>query len=189
MRKRPSGSSLCSLLFTDLYELTMARAYDAEGMGQLAAFELFFRKLPPARNFIVAAGLEDVLDALASVGLAGDELEYLRGLDLFPEAFLERLRSFHFTGEVWAMREGTVVFPHEPLVQVVAPIPRARGSRPFSCEIPGRRRKIRPGHGKPGSNCKRERFMRSSMVHASRRPRAGSSGTRFRAERLEDHRQ
>ena len=77
-----------SLLFTDLYELTMARAYEAEGMGQLAVFELFFRKLPPERNYIVAAGLEDVLAALEDSGLTDDDLDYLRGLGQFPESFL-----------------------------------------------------------------------------------------------------
>ncbi|MBX6313015.1 MAG: nicotinate phosphoribosyltransferase [Isosphaeraceae bacterium] len=124
MDARPCRESnpIRSVLFTDLYELTMARAYAAEGMDQSSVFELFFRELPPGRNFLVAAGLEDVLDALESLGVTADELEYLRGLDLFPEAFLEQLRGFRFRGEVWAMPEGTVVFPHEPLVQVVAPI-------------------------------------------------------------------
>jgi nicotinate phosphoribosyltransferase len=124
MGARPGreGSPLRSADFTDLYELTMDRAYAAEGMDQTAVFELFFRELPPGRNFLVAAGLEDVLDALESLGITADDLEYLRGLGLFPEAFLEQLRGFRFVGEVWAMPEGTVVFPHEPLVQVVAPI-------------------------------------------------------------------
>jgi len=125
-RRTQGGSPPRSALFTDLYELTMARAYEAEGMDRPAAFELFFRKLPPGRNFIVAAGLEDVLAALETLGVAGDDLDYLRGLGLLPEAFLERLRGFRFIGEVWAMPEGTVVFPHEPLVQVVAPIPEAQ---------------------------------------------------------------
>jgi nicotinate phosphoribosyltransferase len=115
-------SPLRSALFTDLYELTMARAYEAEGMDRPAVFELFFRRLPPDRHFIIAAGLEDMLDALESLEVTAEDLDYLRGLGLFPEAFLERLRGFRFTGEVWAMPEGTAVFPNEPLVQVVAPI-------------------------------------------------------------------
>lgn len=121
-RMRQEASPLRSVLFTDLYALTMARAYQAEGMDRTAVFELFFRKLPPERNFVVAAGLSDVLDTLEALAVTGDDLEYLRTLGLFPEAFLERLREFRFTGEVWAVPEGTPVFPHEPLVQVLAPI-------------------------------------------------------------------
>jgi nicotinate phosphoribosyltransferase len=116
------NGQLRSLLFTDLYELTMARAYEAEGMDQPAVFELFFRKLPAGRNFLVAAGLQDLLASLEALGLSDDELDYLRGLGLFPESFLERLKGFRFAGEVWAVPEGTIVFPNEPLVQVVAPI-------------------------------------------------------------------
>src|SRR5512135_1424861 len=122
MGDRFGDGPLRSLLFTDLYELTMARAYAAEGMDQPAAFELSFRKVPPGRNFMVAAGLQDVLASLEILGVTDDERDYLRGLGLFPEAFLERLKGFRFTGEVWAVPEGTIVFPNEPLVQVVAPI-------------------------------------------------------------------
>ncbi|MBV8557584.1 MAG: nicotinate phosphoribosyltransferase [Planctomycetaceae bacterium] len=122
MHDRPRDDPLRSLLFTDLYELTMARAYAAEGTDQEAVFELFFRKLPPGRNYIVAAGLGDVLDSLETLGVTEDDLDYLRTLGLFSEAFLGQLRGFRFTGEVWAVPEGTVVFPDEPLVQVVAPI-------------------------------------------------------------------
>ena len=122
MGDRFGDGPLRSLLFTDLYELTMARAYAAEGMDQPAAFELSFRKIPPGRNFMVAAGLEDLLASLEILGVTDDERDYLRGLGLFPEALLERLKGFRFTGEVWAVPEGTIVFPNEPLVQVVAPI-------------------------------------------------------------------
>jgi nicotinate phosphoribosyltransferase len=119
---RSWDSPLRSLLLTDLYELTMARAYEAEGMGEPATFELFFRKLPPGRNYLVAAGLEDMLTSVEAVGVTEAELDYLRRLGLFPESFLDGLRDFGFTGEIWAMPEGTPVFPNEPLVQVVAPI-------------------------------------------------------------------
>jgi nicotinate phosphoribosyltransferase len=120
------NGQLRSLLFTDLYELTMARAYEAEGMDQPAVFELFFRKLPPGRNFMVAAGLEDLLAYLEDLGLSDDERDYLRGLGLFPESFLESLKGFRFQGEVWAVPEGTIVFPNEPLVQVVGPVVEAQ---------------------------------------------------------------
>jgi nicotinate phosphoribosyltransferase len=111
-----------SILFTDLYELTMAQAYDAEGMNQLAVFELFFRKMPKNRNYLMAAGLEDVLAYLEGFQLFPEDLAYLRGLGNFSDSFLDRLAKTKFTGEVWAVPEGTIVFPHEPLLQVVAPI-------------------------------------------------------------------
>jgi len=109
-------------LFTDLYELTMAQAYDAEGMEQTAVFELFFRELPETRNFAMAAGLDDVLRWLEELAFADDDLEYLRGQGDFSDEFLGRLAGMRFSGDVYAVPEGTVVFPNEPLVQVVAPI-------------------------------------------------------------------
>ncbi len=109
-------------LFTDLYELTMARAFDEEGMDGLAVFELYFRSLPPERNFVVAAGLADALAYLEHLHFAEDDLAFLRGLGHFPEPFLDRLRRTRFTGDVYAVPEGTVVFPNEPVLQVVAPI-------------------------------------------------------------------
>lgn len=109
-------------LFTDLYELTMGQAYAAQAMDQTAVFELFFRTLPPRRNFLVAAGIEDVLDYLERLHFTDDDLDYLRSLGRFSASFLERLKGLRFTGEVWAVPEGTLVFPHEPLVQVRAPL-------------------------------------------------------------------
>jgi nicotinate phosphoribosyltransferase len=111
-----------SALFTDLYELTMAQAYDAESMDQLAVFELAFRQLPVNRNFVVAAGFADVLDFLTSVHFTGEDLDYLRGRHEFSDEFLNRLASLRFTGDVYAVPEGTLMFPNEPLLQVIAPI-------------------------------------------------------------------
>ncbi len=109
-------------LFTDLYEVTMAQAYRAEGMTGTAVFETFFRKLPPGRAYIMAAGLPDVLDFLESFHFDRQDLEYLRGLGLFSDEFLAWLSGVRFTGDVWAVPEGTAVFPNEPIVQVIAPI-------------------------------------------------------------------
>jgi len=109
-------------LFTDLYELTMAQACHAEGMDQLAVFELAFRQLPRTRNFVVAAGFADILDFLTSFRFTEDELDYLRGRREFTGEFLKRLASLTFSGDVYAVPEGSVVFPNEPLVQVIAPI-------------------------------------------------------------------
>ncbi len=110
-------------LFTDLYEITMAQAYLAQGMSGVAVFETFFRELPRGRNYVVAAGLSDVLDFLESLRFEDDDIGYLRGLDTsFSDDFLERLRAVRFTGDVRAVPEGTIVFPNEPIVQVIAPI-------------------------------------------------------------------
>lgn len=127
MTDRPHANTLHadplhSPLFTDLYELTMGQAYLAEGMDQPAVFELFFRRLPRSRNYILAAGLDDVLDCLENFHFTPDDLDYLRRQQLFSEDFLARLGDLRFTGDVFALPEGTPVFPHEPLLQVVAPI-------------------------------------------------------------------
>jgi len=111
-----------SALFTDLYELTMAQSYAAEHMHQVAVFELTFRKMPGSRNYIVAAGIGDVLDFLSNFRFDAEELDYLRRSQGFSEEFLGRLKDLRFTGHVYALREGTPVFSNEPIVQVIAPI-------------------------------------------------------------------
>ncbi|MGA8142869.1 MAG: nicotinate phosphoribosyltransferase [Candidatus Acidiferrales bacterium] len=112
-------------LLTDLYELTMAAGYLQTGFNARATFELFVRNLPPHRNYLVAAGLEQALDFLEGVNFNADEIAYLRNHHVFsyigPE-FFEYLRTFRFTGEVWAVPEGTLVFPGEPMLRVSAPI-------------------------------------------------------------------
>ena len=107
-------------LFTDLYELTMAASYHRQKLDHRATFEVFVRRLPPDRNFLVACGLEQVLDYLEGWRFEPDELEYLASIGRFPDDFLERLASIRFTGEVWAIPEGTPVFPNEPLLRVAA---------------------------------------------------------------------
>lgn len=109
-------------LFTDLYELTMAQAYVVQQMSGTAVFETLFRKLPPGRSFVMAAGLSDVLDFLEALRFDDDDVQYLREMGMFTEEFLQRLARVRFTGDVWAAPEGTVVFPNEPIVQVIAPI-------------------------------------------------------------------
>jgi nicotinate phosphoribosyltransferase len=109
-------------LFTDLYEVTMAQAYMAERMSGTAVFETLFRKLPQGRSYVMAAGLSDVLDFLEAFQFQQEDIDYLRGLRLFTEEFLQSLSAVRFTGEVWAVPEGTAVFPNEPIVQVIAPI-------------------------------------------------------------------
>lgn len=108
-------------LFTDLYELTMAAAYLADGNHGTATFELWVRDLDE-RNFLVAAGLETALGYLEGFHFDEAALAYLRSLGRFSPGFLEFLAGLRFTGEVWAMPEGTIAFAREPLLRVTAPI-------------------------------------------------------------------
>lgn len=109
-------------LFTDLYELTMAAAFFREGLNGSATFSLFVRRLPPERGFLVAAGLADVLEYLGGFRFSADALDYLRSLDRFEPAFLTYLKTVRFTGQVRAVREGTVLFADEPMLEVTAPL-------------------------------------------------------------------
>jgi len=118
----PINDPLHSALFTDLYELTMGQAYDAEPMAASAVFELFYRKMPSTRRYIMAAGLEDVLNYLEAFSVTESDIEYLAEQKLFTKKYLDQLRGLRFTGDVFAVPEGTLVFPNEPLIQVVAPI-------------------------------------------------------------------
>lgn len=111
-----------SALLVDLYELTMAASYLAEGVTGVATYELFFRALPPVRNYLVSCGLAQALDYLESLAFTGGDLGYLAGLGLFAEPFLNHLAGLRFTGEVWAVPEGEVVFAGEPVLRVTAPI-------------------------------------------------------------------
>jgi nicotinate phosphoribosyltransferase len=113
-------------LFTDLYELTMLQAYVEEDMGEQAVFTLFVRRLPKRRNFLLACGLDSVLDFLETVQFSEEDLIYLNSLELFSDRFLEWLRDFRFAGDVYAVPEGTPVFSNEPLLEVVAPMPEAQ---------------------------------------------------------------
>jgi nicotinate phosphoribosyltransferase len=107
-------------LFTDLYELTMGQSY-FESWNVKATFELFVRKLPPNRGYLIAAGLEDVCNYLLNFRFEEDDLEFLRKKG-FKEEFLEFLKKIRFTGDVWAVPEGELVFPNEPIIRVTAPI-------------------------------------------------------------------
>lgn len=115
-----------SILLTDLYQLTMLQAYFAEGMHEPAAFELFARALPRDRGFYVAAGLEQLIELLEQARFTSEELDWLRGSGRFRPDFVDWLADWRFTGDVDALPEGTVCFPDEPLVRVVAPIPEAQ---------------------------------------------------------------
>jgi nicotinate phosphoribosyltransferase len=114
-----------SALLTDLYELTMAAAYFENNFRAKASFELFVRSLPPERNYLLAVGLEQVLDYLEDLQFDREDIEFLRKQPVFrnvSDKFFEYLKTFRFTGEVWAIPEGTPVFQEEPLLRVTAPI-------------------------------------------------------------------
>jgi len=108
-------------LMTDLYELTMADSYYRRGKNQLTTFDLFIRHLPPNRSFLVSAGLEQILYYLQHLRFSKDAIDYLRSLGFFSEDFLNYLKDFRFTGSVWAIPEGEVFFPKEPVIRVTAP--------------------------------------------------------------------
>ena len=108
-------------LFTDLYELTMCASYFDNKRNELATFDLFIRKLPPNRSYFVFAGLEQALLFLKNMRFNPEQIDYLRK-QRFKEDFLNYLRNFKFSGEVWAIPEGTMVFPNEPVIRVTAPI-------------------------------------------------------------------
>ncbi len=109
-----------SALFTDFYELTMAQGYWKEGMNRPAVFDMFFRRHPFQGGFSVFAGLEPFLSALAELRFSQEDLAYLESLGLFEASFLQYLENFRFTGSVWAMDEGSIVFPNEPLIRIEA---------------------------------------------------------------------
>ncbi|MDR1025076.1 MAG: nicotinate phosphoribosyltransferase [Treponema sp.] len=111
-------ASNTSALFTDFYSLTMSHGYWKKQNNHRAVFEMFFRRQPFGSGFAVFAGLEDLLDRIAAFRFSEADIVYLRGLDVFDEGFLDYLSRFRFTGSIWAMDEGSAVFPHEPLVRV-----------------------------------------------------------------------
>jgi len=108
-------------MFTDLYELTMCASYFDNRNFEPATFDLFIRRLPPNRSYFLFAGLEQVLLYLERVTFNEEQIDFLKKQG-FKDDFLDYLRNFKFTGEVWAVPEGTVVFPNEPLIRVTAPI-------------------------------------------------------------------
>ena len=113
-------------LLTDLYQLTMMNGYLKEGRNdEIAVFDVFFRQNGMI-TYSVACGLEQAIDYVLNLNFGEKEIEYLRGLGIFSEEFLEYLRNFKFTGDIYAVPEGTVVFPGEPLFTVKAPIMQAQ---------------------------------------------------------------
>lgn len=115
------GTSVSALL-TDLYELTMAQAYFELDMRETAVFELYVRRLPKARSFLIAAGLEQVLDYLEGLRFGAEDIDFLAGMGIFSASFLRHLATVRFTGSVHAMAEGTPYFAEEPVLRITAPM-------------------------------------------------------------------
>lgn len=109
-------------MLCDFYELTMANGYFVKGMAdRITYFDIFFREIPDGGGFAIAAGLEQIIDYVKNLHFTEDDIEYLRDRDCFDERFLEMLRNFRFTGDIWAVPEGTPIFPSEPIITVRAP--------------------------------------------------------------------
>lgn len=120
------SDSTNSALLTDLYQLAMLNAYVQQEMHDLAVFEFFVRRLPKERNFLLAAGLEAALDYLEGFHFTRDDLQWLASTKRYSSQFIEYLADLRFTGEVYAMPEGTVFFANEPILRVIAPLPQAQ---------------------------------------------------------------
>lgn len=113
-------------LLTDLYQLTMMQGYFKNPTDQVVIFDMFYRTNPCGGSFAITAGLEQMMEYIENLHFSEEDIEYLRNLHIFEEDFLEYLSTFHFTGDIYAIPEGTIVFPREPLVKVVAPIMEAQ---------------------------------------------------------------
>ena len=113
-------------MMTDLYELTMMQGYFFEGNEDKVVFDVFYRKNPSGSAYAITCGLDQVIDYIKNLSFSYEDIDYLRGLGIFKEDFLSYLAGFHFSGDIYAIPEGSVVFPKEPLVKVIAPIMEAQ---------------------------------------------------------------
>ena len=114
-------------MLTDFYELTMANGYFETGMADdIAYFDMFFRKVPDGGGYAIMAGVEQLMDYLKNLKFTDEDIDYLRSKQMFSEAFLQYLKNFKFECDVWAVPEGTPIFPHEPIVTVRGPVIQAQ---------------------------------------------------------------
>ena len=156
-------------LLTDLYELTMMQGYFKNPTNQTVIFDMFYRTNPCGGSFAITAGLEQMIEYIENLHFSEEDIEYLRGLHIFQEDFLDYLSTFRFTGDIYAIPEGTVVFPREPIVKVIAPIMesllRSPGRRRYGIwfkKSPGSRRR----HLRRESRC--DRRMCGNLQRACR---------------------
>lgn len=109
-------------MIMDLYELTMSNGiFDSDRRNEITYFDMFFRRVPDDGGYAIMAGIEQLIEYMNNLEFSDDDIAYLRGLKLFSDDFIDYLKDFKFTCDVWAMPEGTVIFPHEPIVTVRGP--------------------------------------------------------------------
>ncbi|MGM9668843.1 MAG: nicotinate phosphoribosyltransferase [Faecousia sp.] len=118
----PANEKLNMTMLCDFYELTMGNGYlESNLQDRITYFDVFYRKCPDGGGFAIAAGLEQIVEYIQDLHFTKEDIDYLRGRNMFSEAFLEYLANFRFTGDIWAVPEGTPVFPKEPILTVRAP--------------------------------------------------------------------
>ena len=106
-------------LLIDFYELTMGQGYvNTKVDGNIAYFDLFFRKVPDGGSFVIANGVKKCLEYLLQFHFTDSDIEYLKSLNQFTDEYIEKLKKVRFTGDMWAVEDGTVVFPNEPLITI-----------------------------------------------------------------------
>ena len=117
-----SANGINLTMLCDFYELTMGNGYWESGMrDRITYFDVFYRDVPDSGGFAIAAGLEQIVDYVQNLHFDAEDIAYLRGRGIFSEDFLAYLADFHFTGDIWAVPEGTPIFPREPVITVRAP--------------------------------------------------------------------
>ncbi|MED9993922.1 MAG: nicotinate phosphoribosyltransferase, partial [Oscillospiraceae bacterium] len=116
-----SANGINLTMLCDFYELTMGNGYFADGMqDRICYFDIFYRDVPDSGGYAVAAGLEQIVDYVEKLHFGEEDIAYLRSRGIFSEGFLDYLRDFKFTGDIWAIPEGTPIFPMEPVITVRA---------------------------------------------------------------------
>ncbi len=113
-------------LLTDFYQLTMMHGYYKNNTNETVIFDMFYRTNPSGSGYAICAGIEQVIDYINELSFCEDDIKYLRSLEMFDEDFLEYLLNFKFSGDIYAVKEGTVIFPMEPIIKVIAPIMEAQ---------------------------------------------------------------
>ncbi len=127
MMKEKNGTKPNLTMLTDFYEITMANGYFANGYrDKIVYFDMFFRHIPDEGGYAVMAGVQQLVDYLKNLEFTDDDIEYLRGCKLFREEFIQYLKNFRFSCDVWAVPEGTPIFPGEPIVTVRGPVIQAQ---------------------------------------------------------------
>ena len=113
-------------LLADFYEFTMSNGYFVKNNKDIAYFDIFFRKVPDKGGYAIACGLQQIIEFIQKLHFNEEDIEFLKDKKIFSEEYLKYLSNFIFTGDIWAVPEGTVVFPNEPLITVRAPIVQAQ---------------------------------------------------------------